>query len=346
MTETEPKTQTEHIPDAKQPTIIMSYNPASTKPGKEAPCTTTNLAEIPTTQTLLLNLPTELFEQIFSYLPLTSKVCLILSCKGLYSLYSSVLTSSELRFPQAPYFWRIPTLTASGWRKTLLTQLEDSRWACCGRCQKLHPRSEFFKDKLEESNPFDRACMPCAGIVDLCPCIALTIRDRDHIVDYLKGTAASDSSSSSKKKLHHVSRGLLKDSWNGETEQHSLVHECNSQAEALVTIRLSVTESDQFLAYSQYSTYLNFCDRELTRVYVCRHLTLKDRFMPSTSNCNHCDTHSTVVSGDSELKVVGVTRLLGRGIWSGDKQSLTNPWLARFIHPCQWYKQCRITSYY
>lgn len=345
MTETEPKTQTEHIPDAKPPTIIMSYNPAPTKPGKEAPCTTTDLAEIPTTQTLLLDLPTELFEQIFSYLPLTSKVCLVLSCKGLYSLYSSVLTSNELRFSQAPYFRGTPILTASGRRKTLLTQLEDSRWACCGRCQKLHPRSEFPKDKLEKSDPYNRACMPCAGIVDLCPCIALTIRDRDHIVDYLKGTAASDSSSS-KKKLHHVSRGLLKDTWNGETEQHSLVHECNAQAEALVTIRLSVTESDQFLAYSQYSTYLNNCDRELTRVYVCRHLTLKDRFTSFRPNCKHCDTHSMMVSGDSELKVVGITRLLGKGGWSGNKPPAADSWLARFTHPYQWYKQCRITSYY
>ena len=345
MTDTEPKTQTEHnIPDTKQPTIIMSYNnPASTKPDKEAPCTTTDLTEIPTTQSLLTGLPTELFEQIFSYLSLPSKVCLALSCKGLYQLYSSVLTSNELRFPQAPYFWGIPILTTSGRRKPFLTQLEDSRWACCGRCQKLHPRSEFPKDKLEKSDPFDRACMPCAGIVDLCPCIALTIRDRDHIIDYLKGTA---SDSSSKKKLYHVSRGLLKDSWNGKTKQHSLVHECNAQAEAVANIRLSVTESDQFLAYSQYSTYLGFHDRELTRVHVCRHLTLKDRLMPLKPSCENCDTHSTVVSGDSELKVVGVTRLLGKGSWSGNEQSVAGPWLTRFTHPYQWYKQCRITSYY
>lgn len=186
--------------------------------------------------------------------------------------------------------------------------------------------------------------MPCAGIVDLCPCIVLTIRDRDHIVDYLKGTASANSSK--KRKLHHVNRGLLKDSWDGkENEQHSLVHECHAHMEAIANIRLSVTKSGQFLAYSQYSTYHDICDSHLlSAVYVCRHLTLDSRFVPISPKCEQCDTHSTVVSEDSELKVVGVTRLLGRESWFGNMVADSN--MARFTSQYQWYKQCRITSYY
>ena len=196
-----------------------------------------------------------------------------------------MLAADELRFPQAPYFWERPIRNAND-GKRLLTQLEDSRWACCGRCQKLHPHSEFPEGVLEENGPFDRACMPCAGIVDLCLCIALTIRGRDHLVDYLKGTASDNSSK--KRKLHHVNRGLLKDSWGGkENEQHSLVHECHATMEAIANIRLSVTKSGQFLVYSQYSTYLDFCDRRLlSAVYVCRHLTLDSRSCRLAQNVN------------------------------------------------------------
>lgn len=78
MTETEPKTEIEHISEpVKKPIITMfNNNPTSTKLGwgellrrelfsgrKEA---TTSLAEIPVNQPLLINLPPELFEQIFS----------------------------------------------------------------------------------------------------------------------------------------------------------------------------------------------------------------------------------------------------------------------------------------
>ena len=77
MTETEPKTEIEHISEpVKKPIITMfNNNPTSTKLGwgelrrelfsgrKEA---TTSLAEIPVNQPLLINLPPELFEQTFS----------------------------------------------------------------------------------------------------------------------------------------------------------------------------------------------------------------------------------------------------------------------------------------
>lgn len=61
--------------------------------------------------------------------------------------------------------------------------------------------------------------MSCAGIVDLCPCIALTARDRKHIVEYPR--------SRNKRKLELMSKGLLEDSQNDMNEL-SLLHECNA----------------------------------------------------------------------------------------------------------------------
>ena len=133
----------------------------------------------------LTNFPTVLLDIVFSHLPLPSKVCLALSSKGFYHLYSSVLEAKELHFPRAsPNRGRYIITEEYHHRMTLLLQLENHHWTCCGRCQKLHPRQEFPSFELQDP-PYKRKCMPWAGILDLCPCVALTIRDRKHIVDYL-----------------------------------------------------------------------------------------------------------------------------------------------------------------
>lgn len=104
-------------------------------------------------------------------------------------------------------------------RMTFLTQLENHHWASCGRCQKLNPREEFLWGELNLRAPSKWTCMSCAGIVDLCPCIALTARDRKHIVEYPR--------SRNKRKLELMSKGLLEDSQNDMNEL-SLLHECNA----------------------------------------------------------------------------------------------------------------------
>lgn len=63
-------------------------------------------------------------------------------------------------------------------RMDFLTQLGDDNWACCGRCQRLHPRKESLPRKPKKHGPHKRPCEAWAGIVDLCPFISLTLRDR------------------------------------------------------------------------------------------------------------------------------------------------------------------------
>lgn len=58
------------------------------------------------------------------------------------------------------------------------------------------------------------------GILDLCPCIAMMLRDRKHIVEYLSGTREHH-----KPVLNLIKKCLLQDSLN-ETGKQCLYHTC------------------------------------------------------------------------------------------------------------------------
>lgn len=93
----------------------------------------------------ILSMPMELLLQIFAYLDLPTQVCFALSSKALYERFSSVLQAAELRFPRIPSEQSRYNQTEEYQQRTqLLIQLEDSRWACCAGCQKLHPCEEFL----------------------------------------------------------------------------------------------------------------------------------------------------------------------------------------------------------
>lgn len=195
-------------------------------------------------ETPIFNLPIEIFGRVFSHLPSSSKACVALSCKGLYQVYRSVLADEELRFPrlslnEGPYI----KTEAYHQRMTLLTQLEDKSWACCGRCQMLHRREEFPSREIQ-SYPLDkRACSPWAGILDLCPCIALTIRD---ILEYLSGTETARIDSG----LRLVDKGFFEDSFDEKSER-SLSHKCKAYYPSVgVTFMLSLPQGGHLLVNS------------------------------------------------------------------------------------------------
>ena len=132
---------------------------------------------------VILNIPLELLLHIVSYLPLQDYVCLALTCKTLNRKLRSVFSASELGFPRM----RSKESPCSP-QIMLLTQLEDDHWACCGGCQKLHPHKEITRQWMHVP-PKQRRCTKWCGIADLCPCIALTPRDRSHLVNYLSEPA-------------------------------------------------------------------------------------------------------------------------------------------------------------
>lgn len=129
---------------------------------------------------ILFSLPSEILSQIFSHLLLPSQVRLALSCKGMHYLFSPVFKARELQFPRTPHMPFEDKL--SSLRVRTLLQLENSHWTWCATCQRLHPKIEFSEHQLQNVSPWQRMCRLWSGIVDLCPCIAITPRDRAHIV--------------------------------------------------------------------------------------------------------------------------------------------------------------------
>lgn len=263
----------------------------------------------------ILGLPAELLLEIFSFMPLPSQVCLVLSSKRLHHLFGYVLGAEELRFPQMPHNRRSYIVTEEyNLRMALLIQLENETWACCGRCQRLHPRKEFSAHQLMAYHPWDRTCMAWAGIVDLCPCISLTIRDRKRIVEYLK---AQDSN---KPRLNLINNGVL----SREPGEQCLLHRCTAYLHVQIEMRLRLTDSEQLTASTQYEApNFKFPWREMddTMPLCCSQVWLGALVSPTTSpwSCRRCHAHIVkLTSSCADVVVVSVARFLGRGIWFVD----------------------------
>ncbi|KAL1968892.1 hypothetical protein VTN77DRAFT_1253 [Rasamsonia byssochlamydoides] len=143
-------------------------------------------------------LPGELILEIATLLPPLSRLCFALTCKYFLELIDcsgTLRRSSQCRRPTdfyslSPYRYILPTRTCnvfpSEWWQ-FLRQLENSRWRCCSGCLKLHPTSEFTAEELAK-NAEKRICIfgPCVGVVQLCPCLNLTFRDKRKLVAQMR----------------------------------------------------------------------------------------------------------------------------------------------------------------
>lgn len=69
------------------------------------------------------------------------------------------------------------------------------------------------------SSPWNRKCINNADILDFCPCIALTLRDRTRIVERLVGT------STERRALSYLKKGVLSVETNDQGERY-LLHQC------------------------------------------------------------------------------------------------------------------------
>lgn len=119
----------------------------------------------------IMHLPTELHLMIFELMLLPSQVSFALSCKYFYQMFGSTLDYDQLiltrlysgkRFEMT--FKQVDSL-----RSRVLIQLEDSRWAYCSVCLKLHPHDEFSCWQIKQP-PGDRRCIYYKGTFHLCPC--------------------------------------------------------------------------------------------------------------------------------------------------------------------------------
>ncbi|PGH01294.1 hypothetical protein GX51_05349 [Blastomyces parvus] len=137
----------------------------------------------------LLNLPLELLLSINGLLSVESKVCLALTCKTLFALNKHALAAPQFRFlPGNVYDAEImqnsDNFNTERWQ--LLRLLENAQWHCCSTCLKLHPTSQFSSQGIL-AGATRRACtLGKDGIVNLCPCVNLTFRDKQKLIELLK----------------------------------------------------------------------------------------------------------------------------------------------------------------
>lgn len=274
---------------------------------------------------LICDLPFELLDRVFSYLPLPTQVCLALSCKGLYELFNTVLQAEQLRFPQLvprrdEVFLNTRYVLSKEYilRMELLLQLENSRWACCAGCQKLHRRKEFLPLSQLKKYPLTRLCMFGSGLFDLCPCITLTIRDQKHVVEYLMG----DEQQRSTNTLSFVDKGYLKDSCNDKGERY-LIHKCSFYKTIRVEIVLSLSESGRLIARAHHEVPPTVLDWRMECVSCCRHFHLWRSITRILTygyswRCDSCHTNVAGLRDPNTLDittVVTTTRDLGKGLW-------------------------------
>lgn len=201
-------------------------------------------------------------------------------------------------------------------RMALLTLLEHEGWACCGRCQRLHPRKEFPGIQRKHHTPLERACMPWVGIVDLCPCIFLTIRDGMRVAEYLGAPEAN------KPRLDLITKGILS---RPSGEQH-LSHKCTVYPHMQIDMELSLTKTERVTTSTRYQAPKFDIPQENmdNRMPLCCSGTwLSAVTYQVVSFWDCCRCHAQIIDmprrRGAKVRVVHVNRSLGLEKWFGDR---------------------------
>ncbi|OJJ61365.1 hypothetical protein ASPSYDRAFT_87914 [Aspergillus sydowii CBS 593.65] len=150
------------------------------------------------TKPSLTALPNRLLIEIFQYLPLLDQASLALTCKSFHFIFNHVFENELFRFPRL-YQLRLPNLYPNGiiklgrTRQQFLRRIQDKRVRYCAKCMKLHRRETFAQPTYNGPMIYREFCWTEAGVVDLCPCVSLTIHDKDRIVCHLRRMAKGKS---------------------------------------------------------------------------------------------------------------------------------------------------------
>lgn len=267
--------------------------------------------------------------RICKYLSVVDQACLSLSCKTLYCKLGEIAKHSQLAFPRLLKI-RIPILCVNSPnvpRNQLLIRLQDRHWSYCSKCLKLHPRKEF-KRWLLLSSPWRRACSDHAGVVDICPCISLTVRDREKIFERLNSSVKPEKSAFGAFNSFFVN-GIA-----------SLGHSCAengvSEGDARVVVHLRINNSgalEAILRYTLSGSSVN-AHRLAEPIFACPHQDLQyiacaDK---ATKVCSRCETYIFKSVSPKENSITfEVIRNLGWVKWPADDT---------------WINQCRLTGHW
>lgn len=222
-------------------------------------------------------------------------------------------------------------------RNQLLLRLQSSSWAYCGRCLKLHPRKEFSEISLAQP-ALRRYCTGYAGIIDLCPCAALTIRELGHLAKLLEspttpcqtkiGPFTFDRDGGPQPSAY-VSAGLHL------TGPH-LNHQCSlattSDYKARVEIRISIDSSGSPGIFARYTISFSssYAHWKAHPIFHCPHWDLTSLMSrkDAVQVCPGCRAISmrrrAPEPEGTDTVVFEVTRILGSGKWPPDFRWLDN----------------------
>ncbi|KLJ10398.1 hypothetical protein EMPG_14211 [Blastomyces silverae] len=267
----------------------------------------------------LLNLPLELFLSINGLLSLESQVCLALTCKTLLRFNKHALAAPQFRFlPSNVYDCEFmdnrDNFNTERWQ--LLRLLENDQWHCCSTCLKLHPTSRFSSWGILAPATRRVCTLGKAGIVNLCPCMNMTFRDKNKLIELLKAENTLDCS--------------------------YILHKCFLSSESTdvgTNISARINEDGELFIYTQYAVFARGLSvweatKSLRRVF-CPHVsffsylinfTCSDseldlparmlwddypRQMPSEAfqrglYCQYCDTTIYVIK--SNFNIIGYRR--------------------------------------
>ncbi|KAJ6036671.1 hypothetical protein N7540_000950 [Penicillium herquei] len=297
-------------------------------------------------RTPILSLENELLAKIYDHTTLLDKVCLSLTCKKFYGLFRTISKDPQLVFPRLLLI-RTPILCVNSkdlLRNQFLLRLENRKWTYCGDCLKLHPRKEFPKAALRGPR-LEWRCQSEAGIVDLCPCIALTIRQRDKIIQMLESYKGSC----------ETQYGSLKYGADGKP---AIMHNCAFSLRDGYTISISMrlffqTSKNQppaiglcakgLIAETSYTVSFSGTKSHLTAepIFACPHTDLMSliRWRDVCKACSHCWSwieRSPLVWGGTSPVGYKVTRCLG------GYEQLAEP--GGNETQKYWEKNCRLTK--
>lgn len=224
------------------------------------------------------DLPREIVFQIVHHLPEIDQLCLALTCKSLLDLLdnsgalqlsSSFRDSSGLFHTLSSFTFDRTTrkkLQTDRWK--LLQRLEDSYWRCCFGCFRLHPHYEFSAQDLQTASS-KRTCAygPLVGVFRLCPCIAMTFRDKTKIVKRFLSPSQAEC-----RKLYNKSLESL-----ATTGQHQCSHSYESGCVNVhIMLKLIVEEDKSLMVETKYTitgTELPTCFN-YTMILLCPHREL------------------------------------------------------------------------
>ncbi|CAG8922115.1 unnamed protein product [Penicillium salamii] len=293
-------------------------------------------------------------QKICQYLSLVDQVCLSLTCKQLFDLLGTQSKDRILAFPRLLRV-RNPLLCVNAKFSTLnelLLRLENSRWAYCAKCLKLHPRKDFPKHSLREPS-LKRSCHQSAGIADLCPCISLTIQSRDELIQILKSRGKPE------RTIHGFSESCYLDG------KLRLIHRCGQRYGGWlgytmwIVLELSLTDNGRLCVLARHTIRMR-APKDYLHVaepcFACPHQDLTALLRNDTKDhCDHYDLlgsapYKKLLSHVTFREVLKVCPKCSTLITKYTSSDMARFWVVRDLGSCRWrtsrswFDQCRLTG--